>query len=700
MQTIWSRSPRPQSICRCISCTNPLPRTLSRRTTTGIVRKRLTAGDAFSLLLGPVLGGALIADTRAKDKRRREWDEKIAAVQAEVEQMGRNEVKTYSIRTRNLRRLPPLRRNYSSAAGNGLVVADEDETIMAVDWLSTHESYRHAGEPASTAIVHNHAAESGQELAEPQSKPELDQATIEKCKRLQRLVAIKLAIRMILHIHIGKSPRYINTGSDYVYEEGGLPQNANELIRHLKQVRNSLKLMNTDDLRFSWKAYQGLTRGKQCSLDQEMCDLARWFKQGEMNVTQLVEQFASRLLSSSESPTVSGYVPFLSVLSRARFDELGFMVDGTMIEARLPYDRHAVFTLLWQYGKNKEAHYFDKLLKKLTTDSAKYQFGERWVWRDKNGILVPIPPSKDPQILQILIYTALKCNQPHRAEAWSKILAHARTGNMWLSHVIRNFLKYYSAHKNWQKSQAWMKTALDKAEMLAAQGIRHLQRIAFSMLDCSVAYEERALYRDILQAAVDCRLGVYSADPNLTLTQRSTDILTEWKSRHETAHCEEIDALPSIEKARIFTSKLHHIQKPKPKKIANRIRVRHCIDGKEQVQMRSLRGKYAESLVEFKADDSIDPQRTPPGSDNDRDGAGAGKWKELCRQQQSELDSLKRQLDSVKRQLESLKSKQKPDSTLTKTELDSAPIGAVINVTQSPTGTTFGGVAPQYIREN
>jgi hypothetical protein len=691
MQTVWSRSLRPQSTCRCISCINSLPSTLSRRTTTGIARKRLTAGDAFSLLLGPVLGGALIADTKAKDKRRREWDEKIAAAQAEVEQIYRNRVKPHSIGSRNLRRLPALTRCYSSAAAASGVVADDKDSFGAVGSFHTPATSRYdEEEPTNKYGSRSHDASSGHESVETQTESGLKQATFEKCKRLQRLVAIKLAIRMILHIHIGKSPRYVNTSSDYGYDQGGLPQNANELIRHLKQVSNSLKVLNSDDLRSSWRAYQSLTWGETCSLDKDMSDLAKQFRRGKMSVTQFVEKFAVKLLSSSDSPTVRGYVPFLSALSRARFDELGFMVDGTMMEARLPYDQHSVFVLLWQYGKNKEAHYFDRLLKKLTTDSASTQFGEQWLWRNVNSTLVPIPPSRDPQILQILIYTALKCNQPHRAEAWSTILADAQRGDLWISHVIRNFLKYYSAHQNWLKGYTWMRFALNRAEMLAGRSIRHLQRVTFAMLEFSVSYGKRALYQDILRAAGECRLGVYSADPDLTLPQRSTDILKEWEVCHERCHTEEADILSPMEKGRRFTQKLRHIHRFEQEETTAAVPVAHNVVGKEQGQSRSMKSNLGKALQALETNNNMSHANTDEVLDDFHNGATAVQWQMLCHRQQIQLDSLKRQL-------ESLRSVHNSEDVSMEREQESHPSDVVENIWENPKSTFLRAAAPQRI---
>ena len=680
MQTAWSRSLRPQSSCRCISCINQLPGILSRRTTTtGIARKRLTAGDAFTLLLTPVFGGALIVDTKAKGKRRKEWDEKIAAAKAEIEQIRGSGFKTYNIRSRNLRRLPALSRNYSTAVVARLVSADEDneDPIEAVEWPSAPEPYHHDQASARTPPVSIHDSRPTDEIAESQRESTLNRTALETCKRVQRLVAIKLAIKMILHVHIGKSPRYINNSSDYVFDhdQSRLPHNANELICHLKQICNTLRILSSEELRLSWAAYQSLTRGESCNLDKDMCEIARRFRQGELNVAQLVERFAESLLSSPDSPTVHGYIPLLKVLSRARFEELSSMVDGTMIEARLPYDQHAVFTLLWQYGKNKEARYFDRLIKKLTTDGANARFGEQWLWRNIDGTLVPMPPSQDPQILQILIYAALKCNQPHRAEAWSKLLSWTRNGHLWRSHVMRNFLKYYSAHRNWHKGKVWLKSALLQAEMLAGQGIRHLQRVTFSMLDFCVAYGERALYRDIMKAAGECRLGVYSADPDLTLTQRAADILREWTLCHGRVCNSGIDALSPVEKARLFSHKLRHIHEGECEGKAKTSYLKSRVASKEQPPTRSSSQNYVGGLPDLERIANVDLGKHSEPVTVSRENAEALKWKELCRRQQMQLDSLKCQLQYFN----SLKI---PKSASSEGEPDNVPADAVEKVSE------------------
>jgi hypothetical protein len=620
MQTIWSRSLRPQSTCRCFSCTKSLPSTLSRRSTTGIHAKRLTTGDAFTLLLGPVLGGALIIDTSAKAKRRKEWDEKIAAVQAEVDQIQANLSSAHNLGGRSLRRLPGLTRRYSSLATARATAEEDLHSIEDVEEIAPADfdlDDQHVPRAPGVDLPDN---DSHQEFANMVVESKVDDSAFPNCKRLQRLVAIKLAIRMMLHLHIGKSPRYIHSKEDYDDQAGRLPHNVDDLVRHLKQVRNSLRSMglNKLELRATWEAYQNLTRGQRSAIDREMAHLAWQFRRGELNVTQLVEEFARRLLRSSDSPSVRGYIPFLSVLSRARFDELGFMIDGTMIEARLPYDEHTIFALVWQYGKNKEAHYLDKLLKKLTTSGAAARFGEKWLWKNIDEVIVPIPPSEDPQLLQILVYAALKCSQPHRAEAWSKVLMWNGNGNRWLSHIMSNFLKYYAANKDWQKGYVWLRTVLDKAESLAEQGIRHLQRVVFAMLEFCVVGGKRDAYQQVLDAAAECRLGVYSADPDLSLTKRSENVLKEWETCHKKNFGPAVN-LSSVEKARLFAQKLHRL---------------HCVEFPANMDQPS----FADRL--FK-DDTHNCSTSDLGPEPNR-------WRELCVQQQAQLDVLKKQVESLR----------------------------------------------------
>jgi hypothetical protein len=633
MQQLWSRSLRPQSTCRCLSCTNTLPGISSRRTTSRVARRRFRRGDAFTLLLGPVLGGALIADSQAKDKRRRAWDDRIAAVREEVEELRHGRLmKPYSLTSRNLRRLPGLSRSYSSMAPAQPLkpageVEDSDDgddnwAIDALDWQPNGETNR----PSQVSLIEPSHKTTHNDLAatteRAQMKAKISPETIQSCKRVQRLVAVKLALNVIVHIHLGRNLLYTDSGLDYCDYHSLLPQDMNVLTRDLKEVCDTLQHLRLSKSPAIWDAYQTRTRGCSCALDGAIPRLALQFERGEMDVAHLAMRFANALLSSSESPNARTYINFLKVVSRARFNDLSLLVEGAIWEARLPLDYHSIFNLFWRYGLCRDLRRMERLIEKLTGERAHGLFGERWRWKTINGILVPVPPSQHPRMVHILVYCALRCNQPHRAKAWSTLLAETHVCSRAISQVITAFLTYYSSHGTWSKGLIWLRVALDKSELLAAQSLRDLQRVVLAMLSFCTAHGNDGLYREIMNAACECRLGIYEADSDPASSHASGRILEEWQWRISMIQRGSTDDFSSAEKAQRFSRKLRHI--------------RHSeIDSKSH---------------EVNSEETPEPEVLVSGEPHQE--LEASHWKSLCSQQAAQLDLLKNQLESLRMTLE------------------------------------------------
>jgi hypothetical protein len=77
MQALWSRAAQTRSSCRCSSCLHAVT-TIARRTTTVASKRRLTFSDLFTACYSTILATAAVADARAKEDRRKEWDRVIA----------------------------------------------------------------------------------------------------------------------------------------------------------------------------------------------------------------------------------------------------------------------------------------------------------------------------------------------------------------------------------------------------------------------------------------------------------------------------------------------------------------------------------------------------------------------------------------------------------------------------------------------
>lgn len=88
MQGLWSRAAaRLPSSCRCNACLRTYANGVASRPATTTSRRGLRVGNAVTALYSSIFAGAAIADAKAKQKRRQEWDDKIAAVQEEVDEL-------------------------------------------------------------------------------------------------------------------------------------------------------------------------------------------------------------------------------------------------------------------------------------------------------------------------------------------------------------------------------------------------------------------------------------------------------------------------------------------------------------------------------------------------------------------------------------------------------------------------------------
>ena len=84
MQTVWSRAAQVQCLCKCPSCVSTT-NAIARRATTITARRTVPVGNVFTVSLSSLAAGLAFADSRKKDKRRKQWDKVIAEARAAVE---------------------------------------------------------------------------------------------------------------------------------------------------------------------------------------------------------------------------------------------------------------------------------------------------------------------------------------------------------------------------------------------------------------------------------------------------------------------------------------------------------------------------------------------------------------------------------------------------------------------------------------
>jgi hypothetical protein len=622
MLRLWSQVARPQINCNCVACSSSVAGVLARRTASATTRRRLKFVDAFTILLAPVFATAFVADANWKDRRRREWDRRIAEVEGEVARLHRQEsqiLRSFSSRVDAHRKRLPHVRSYSTDVRLRVLGDDIHEDVDAPQWRSTELELEIEGDDDAT---HTSAREGPKS---PVSYPQVMKDTADAVRRIERLVALKLAIKMLLHVNVGTSPRFKDANPGNTHEPKKMPEDFNGLVEQLKTVRQSLRQLNSASERPSVSAPQKMPRNEQAAIDSEIRHHAHDFKLGNVSVTRLLIRIANSITRSPEPPSVKSYVPLMMAFSRARLDELSYLVMAAIDEGRLTLSKQSLFKVLWQYGKNRDANRFELFLNSVAKTDDVSRYTHPWEWRIINDVELPCPVSNDSRLLQILVYTALKCNQPHRAEAWASQLKYSDTPTKHTSHVLRNFMKFYATHRDWRRGQLWLSAALDWSVSPGPQVIRDLQRVVFAMLELCVACGKQEAYKSILQSAVHARVGVFRAEADLKFTERSKAILAEWDKLHNSrATCAEHDCSPASGKARDFcdeaTRRLEALR----------------------LTRTSTRFEWptpASANFEFRRESSEVPPLT---------ASSVGDWRELCKQQAAELGKVKAQLAEMR----------------------------------------------------
>jgi hypothetical protein len=622
MLRLWSQVARPQLSCSCVACSSSVTGVVGRRTASATTRRRLKFVDAFTILLAPVFATAFVADANWKDRRRTEWDRKIAEVEGEVARLHHQESQilgSFNSRVDAQRKRLLHVRSYSTDVRLRVLEDDTHEDVDAPQWRSTELELEVEEDDDATQTSAREAPKP------PVPNPEVTKDTNDAVRRIERLVALKLAIKMLLHVHVGTSPRFKDASPGNTNESNKKPEDFNGLIEQLKTVRQSLRRLNSAGERPRVSASQKMPRNEQAVIDNEIRHYAHDFKLGNLSVTRLLIRIANSIIRSPEPPSVKSYVPLLMTFSRARLDELSYLVMAAMDEGRLTLSKQSLFKVLWQYGKNRDANRFELFLNSVAKADDVSRYTHPWEWRIINEVELPCPASNDSRLLQILVYTALKCNQPHRAEAWASQLKHSDTPTNNTSHVLRNFMKFYATRRDWRRGQVWLSAALGWSVSPGPNAIRDLQRVVFAMLELCVACGKQEAYKSILQAAVHARVGVFRAEADLKFTERSKAILAEWDKLHNSVatHAEH-DCSRALSKARDFCDEVT----PRLEAL-----------GLTRTFTRFEWPTPASANLEFRGERSEVPPLTV---------ASAGDWRELCKQQAAELGKVKAQLAEMR----------------------------------------------------
>jgi len=554
MRALWTQIPRPRlSRCPSISSVDTVTPALVRKTTTAPLRRRPTFNDVFTIFLAPVLAAVFIVDTSWKAKQRKDWDDRLSEIQEEIKEIHEREQ-----RVRNALRIQShkngifsQRRGYSTATQARVEFEEEVEDQVDVPiWeeeggmpqIRRCVSQQHTQpiEDLEPAKVYKDGMFSANEMANLQ--------------RYHRLNAIMLSIRMLLHLQIGPSPYFtLVPGEDVVdAEDVKFPQDNNKLVEMLRLTRKEMRpLKNRQDLFLVAPHIDA--QASRSDLNNVVRKLTTEFDEGKIMLSELIHGFGQALLQTTDVLSVSSYVMLLRSLSKHGNYSLSYHVIAAMKNSTLPLSDDALFHIILQTGQACDSRSLNHILPLITRSDDKFNVLNKWERIHADGLDLPVPASLNVRLLQVLIYTALRCEQPERAEGWLSLLREMDYGALRKNHLFRSFLTYYSLHGNWEKGRVWLHRSIHHASSIAAHTYDGFVRLVYRMLDLCVKCRKLPEYTTILEAAVKSGIGppVRQRNPNnrKVIYARGRSILDEWGALPIS---EDVISLPPAEKVRSF----------------------------------------------------------------------------------------------------------------------------------------------------
>lgn len=552
MRALWSQIPRPRlGGPSSLSANDPAVAILVRKTTTAPLKRRLTFNDAFTLLLTPVLATAFVVDTSWKEKQRRDWDKKLAEIQDEIDQFHARELRILSsLPVQSVSRTFLQQRRQYSVLADPQILEEQDEGaedegyVEAPQWSldslsSTHEDMS-VGEMLSTyeqqSLDFTSEFESDEDASSSGPAKSYQDQELSAGHRYHRLIATMLAIRLITHFHVSTTARLIPDEDESTVRPGTkhLP-NINDIVGLVAmnhKVREELK-----DLRRASLDLYGLGCRMQqiyhgSSLNQQLLALVEDFKQQKLDSFEFVKGYGSLILNSDQVPCTETYVKILGALGRAGNQSLAYYVNSALKNSLLPLNDSAVGHMLYHYGHSRDTQQADMFLRRVVQSGSPYNLVTKWQFYETSNGTIPVPENLNPHILQLLVYMALRSNQPERAETWYSFLKEVNYTSRAVAHLFSSFLYHYALVQQWEKGFAWVQKGIANAIEIGSTSLPGLSQIIFRMLDLCVACRRHAEYATIIDAAVCAGIPPPAVSParQKRYTPRAQSILLEWEA--------------------------------------------------------------------------------------------------------------------------------------------------------------------------
>lgn len=549
----------PSSSCRCRACLRTYVNGVATRPATAGSRRGLRTANAVTALYGSIFAGATIADALAKRKRRQEWDEKIAAVQEEIDELMDEERRlleslsarkprqssSTAIQARSYRAGSPVgsgearnapslaNRAFSTKTRSKLSATEEEPDDHYRDGSESSASnvqglYISETTPNNGPIVNESSRDTNSDaeysglspesseddflnLNSPAPRPEPDfiweRASIIRIRAIQKLAVQQLVFRFMLRPTVAHD--YSGLPVEYrldVVSEGS----ASVLLNRLRGVRRrlySLKYIRDskyDDLmqNISIEELEAMRDHREKYDNILRRDIER-YSQGEMSLQQLLMQISDNLLSCEDPDRPVAFSLLINAFSRWNQTDLADLVIKCLLPNLFKMSTPLITAIISHFRKTKNLKDFDLFLQMLRGEGG-YAVNLRTTWLKKNvnGITITVPPmgSFSPVLITNVITATLRFDQLERADAYMQLArAHGFVDNL---ETLTAFLRFYSDRNDFESGLSALIRALNFMVSSSEFEQDRITRLILCMADFCARCERASLAVTLVDAAV------------------------------------------------------------------------------------------------------------------------------------------------------------------------------------------------------
>lgn len=468
-------------------------------------------GNSVTVFYSSIFAAAALADAQAKDRRRVEWEQRIAAVKEDVNVLVNEEHKLLSkLESRGRRQgivngARTQTRSYSTTAPPADALREGPEgTDQAEEERDDLDMVRQAMEEADDEL------EDLPRNYEPKKPPKWLSGPMLQQKAVRLLALKQLSIRLLLRPSIAHNYNGLPVNYDTDFEPP--PLNVSGLLGELNRLRIRMRHIaenrreNVDDVVQELRGRHYFdVRQEKIRLDAEVERDTNMYLSGRMTLPELLLRLASNLSRSTDPDRPLTFKIMLLAFTQTRQNDLGDLMLQTLLPNGFQLTSPLIISILNFFRKKKDLKTFDLFLRMLRGEGYPVNLGKMPKFRQKtiNGIDLTIPPldSSNPVLYGSLITATLRFNQPERADAYFQ--AARATGYMDDYNTLFAFLRFYAIRKDWWNGLSTLKRAVAFMGSTSAHVESLAERLIFFMVHMCDACEQHTVSEAIITAAMD-----------------------------------------------------------------------------------------------------------------------------------------------------------------------------------------------------